>query len=471
MSEYKNALVGKAIRSLDVSPQFDGYSGVEIVVSEDTAYFEGNRTGRVLQIHNQWGTQAQAQYILNKIRGFQYQPFRAEDAIIDPAAELGDGVTVSEIYSGIYLLSKKYGPMMLSAVEAPQDKELDHEYPFEPKQDRIYRRELAQQQAQIRITQQDIAAEVSRASAAEGTLNTKVTQTADAIRSEVTRATQAEGTLNTKVTQTASAITSEVTRATKAEGTLRSSITQNANSIAAKVSKSGGSSASFGWTLTDNSWTLTSGNTTVFKATSAGIEVRGKITAISGFIGNGNNGFTISAKALYNGMTSLADTEKNGVYIGTDGIALGKGAFKVTSAGAVTAKNLAITGGTITIGDNFKVDNRGNVTANNMKLAGTLNVGGEAISAAALRQGAQRANSGYSGWNSTSTTVGNNSGYWGSGGVAGAKFDNMANQTGAYPINASSFRVNGIQYSPRDITVSDSFGTRTFRGVLMYSVE
>lgn len=445
MSEYKKIPVGKAVRSLDVSPQFDGYSGVEIVVSEDTAYFAGTRTGRVLEIQNVWGSQAQAQAILTAIRGFQYQPYRAAEAILDPAAELGDGVTVSGIYSGIYLLSKKYGPLMLSSVEAPQDKELDHEYPFEPKQDRIYRRELAQQQAQIRITQQDIAAEVSRASAAEGTLNTKVTQTADAIRSEVTRAT-------------------------RAEGTLQSSIQQNATSIAAKVSKSGGSSASFGWVLTDNAWTLTSGNTTVFKATSAGIEVRGKITATSGFIGNGANGFTITARALYNGMSSLGDTSNNGIYIGTDGIALGKGAFKVTSSGAVTAKKLDITGGTISIGDNFRVDSLGNVTANNMRLSGTLNVGGENITAAALRQGAQRANSGYSGWNSTSTTVGNNSGYWGRGGQAGTKFDAMANNTGAYPINASSFRVNGVQYSPRDITVSDAFGTRTFRGVLMYSV-
>lgn len=409
MSEYKKIPVGKAVRSLDVSPQFDGYSGVEIVVSEDTAYFAGTRTGRVLEIQNAWGSQAQAQAILTAIRGFQYQPYRAAEAILDPAAELGDGVTVSGIYSGIYLLSKKFGPLMLSAVEAPQDKELDHEYPFEPKQDRIYRRELDQQQAQIGITQQEIAAEVSRASAAEGELRSSITQTADGIKASV-------------------------------------------------LSKKGGSSSSFGWTLTDSSWTLTSGNTTVFKATSAGIEVRGKITATSGFIGNGANGFTITARALYNGMSSLGDTSNNGIYIGTDGIALGKGAFKVTSSGAVTAKNLAITGGTISIGDNFRVDSLGNVTANNMRLSGTLNVGGEDITAAALRQGAQRANSGYSGWNSTSTTVGNNSGYWGRGGQAGTKFDAMANNTGAYPINASSFRYNGRQFVPITIAFIDGSG-------------
>lgn len=46
-------------------------------------------------------------------------------------------------------------------------------------------------------------------------------------------------------------------------------------------------------------------------------------------------GFSVENNALYNGMTSLSDTTHDGVYLGTDGIALGKGSFKVTSAGAL----------------------------------------------------------------------------------------------------------------------------------------
>lgn len=61
--------------------------------------------------------------------------------------------------------------------------------------------------------------------------------------------------------------------------------------------------------------------------------ITGTITTSSGNIG----GFTIDTSKLYNGMTSLGDTSHDGVYVGTDGIALGKGKFKVTNAGALTA--------------------------------------------------------------------------------------------------------------------------------------
>lgn len=366
---------------MDISPQFDAYSGVEIFVGDDSAYFAGNHSGRILQINNPWGTQEQADAILSSLTntGFQYQPYAATGALINPAAEIGDGVTVNGVYSGVYKMSKRFGSMMAADIEAPQDEAIDHEFPYETQQDRVYRREIGKAKAQIRINQESIEAEVLRASEMEGTLSSR--------------------------------------------------ISQNATEINAKVSQTGGDNSSFGWSLLSNKFSLYAGNKEVFKCTSSGIEVNGKITATSGYIGNGSSGFTITASAIYNGMGNI-NSGANGIYIGTNGIALGGGKFKVTSSGAVSATD--------------------------MTLSGTLNVGGANISASTLRSGAQSAYS--------------NGGYWSGGGVAGTKFTNMANNTGAYPINASSFRVNGTQYSPRDITISDSFGTRTFRGVLMYSV-
>lgn len=73
------------------------------------------------------------------------------------------------------------------------------------------------------------------------------------------------------------------------------------------------------------------------------VSAGGALTSTSGTIG----GFTIGSGSLYNGMTSLSDTTHNGVYVGTDGIALGKGAFKVTSAGALTSTSGTIGGFTI----------------------------------------------------------------------------------------------------------------------------
>ena len=67
------------------------------------------------------------------------------------------------------------------------------------------------------------------------------------------------------------------------------------------------------------------------------------IEAVMGKIG----GFKITENSLYNEKNSLTDLLNEGVYIGTDGIALGKGNFKVTKAGALTSKSGSIGGFTI----------------------------------------------------------------------------------------------------------------------------
>lgn len=100
-------------------------------------------------------------------------------------------------------------------------------------------------------------------------------------------------------------------------------------------------------------WRLTVGshfgvtNTGAFYANSA--NVTGTINATTGTFGNGTykitvgNGGTANSAIRY-GMTALGDTTHDGFYIGTDGVALGKGKFKVTGAGALTATSASITG-------------------------------------------------------------------------------------------------------------------------------
>ena len=77
----------------------------------------------------------------------------------------------------------------------------------------------------------------------------------------------------------------------------------------------------------------------------------GKIVADfiqAGALSSGNvtvGGFTLSASSLRNGLTSFDDTTHDGVYVGLDGIALGKGAFKVDKYGNLTATSGKFTGG------------------------------------------------------------------------------------------------------------------------------
>ena len=78
--------------------------------------------------------------------------------------------------------------------------------------------------------------------------------------------------------------------------------------------------------------------------TAKGANITGQVTATSGYIGNGSSGFTINNTSITNGKTSYSETTNNGIYLGTDGIGLGKGLFYVTSAGALTAKSATIGG-------------------------------------------------------------------------------------------------------------------------------
>ena len=157
--------------------------------------------------------------------------------------------------------------------------------------------------------------------------------------------------------------------------------------IEARVTKTGGESSSFAWIMTDAAHTWYANSAPVMAVSKDGLTVNGngtfsgEIRASKGYIG-GATGFEITSQAIRNGMESRDDTEHNGVYIGTSGIALGGGKFKVTSTGAVTAKSLDLTGGSIRLGDDgngnpvFAVTNQGAVTAKNLTLTGgSINIG------------------------------------------------------------------------------------------------
>ena len=155
--------------------------------------------------------------------------------------------------------------------------------------------------------------------------------------------TTANTELSSSITVTANAITAEVTRAKGAEDSLSSRITQTASSIELKVSKGDVSSQlsveSGAITIKSNrfSWESTySSLTAQGKLKATDVDLTGKITANSGQIA----GMTITDKSIRYGKLSINDGAA-GIYIGTDGIAIGYGgntssAFKVTSSGDVT---------------------------------------------------------------------------------------------------------------------------------------
>lgn len=339
MSDIVN--IRRRASSLDASPQFDSYSKVIIHVSDESTVTVGDDTGRTLEIDNPFGTQQMAADILARLRGYQYQPYEADGALLDPAAEIGDGVAVGNIYGGIYRRGTSFSRIMASNIAAPKDEEIDHEFKYESSQERKYSRDIGDMQATLRFQSDQIEAKVSQVN----------------------------------------------------------------------------NNQSFGWKLLSDRWVVSGNGHDIFTVNKDGGTFAGEVVADKGKIG----GFTISATAIYNNISKFGGTQSSGVYIGTDGIQLGQN-FKVTASGAVTASN--------------------------MTLSGTLNIGGQNITAAVLRSGAQSAYS--------------NGSYWSGGSGYGYNYHNATvNGTDSYPANfrcgtlkagyvvsTGNISVNGYYFKP-----------------------
>lgn len=252
---------------------------------------------------------------------------------------------------------------------------------------------VTQNETDISALEVDLSGIKTRVSNAEGDI-TSLEQTATSL---TTRISSAEGSITTLTTS----VNGLKTRVTNAEGdisTLEQTTETLSATVATKADSSGGSSSSFGWSLTSSGFYLYSNGSTVMSVTSSGLTVDGEINATSGTLSDltvtgrltfgGNDtyyidpnyddgsyyiylpgfrvddasgavfsgrlsapsgtigGFTISTSKLYKTKTSYSSTTA-GVYIGTDGIGLGAGTFYVTSAGALTCTSGTIGGFTI----------------------------------------------------------------------------------------------------------------------------
>ena len=91
--------LGQNASDLDYDEKAPKISRVNLAVDSDHIYTSGDDTGRTLEVSCPWGSQAMADSILSKVSGIEYQPYEARDALLDPATEIGDGITLGGVYS------------------------------------------------------------------------------------------------------------------------------------------------------------------------------------------------------------------------------------------------------------------------------------------------------------------------------------------------------------------------------------
>lgn len=165
MTESFNLL--RRVQSLDISPELPGYSRVTIYAGqnekgENKIYTAGDDTGTTLEITNEWGTQKMAETILEKIQGWRYQPYKASGSSIDPSAEIGDAVTISDIYGGIFAKKTTYGKYIRTDLEAPSKEEVEHEFQVQSPTNRQYARFTASVRADLTLKSDQIKARVEK---------------------------------------------------------------------------------------------------------------------------------------------------------------------------------------------------------------------------------------------------------------------------------------------------------------------
>lgn len=152
--------LGSRAGSLDIGDIPSNISRVNLSVDSETYYTAGNDTGRTLEVTCAWASQAMANSILAAVQNVEYQPYTAGEALIDPAAEIGDGVVVGGIYSVIANDNMSFSRLYNSEISAPDLDEVDDEYPYESLERRQYDRELARTRSMISKSASEILLQV-----------------------------------------------------------------------------------------------------------------------------------------------------------------------------------------------------------------------------------------------------------------------------------------------------------------------
>ena len=152
--------LGQNASDLDYDEKVPKISRVNLAVDIDHIYTSGDDTGRTLEVSCPWGSQAMADSILAKVSGIEYQPYEARDALLDPATEIGDGITLGGVYSVLAQSYVSLDKQCAANISAPYTDEIDDEYPYKTPEQRKTERQLAQTRSLITKTAEEIKLEV-----------------------------------------------------------------------------------------------------------------------------------------------------------------------------------------------------------------------------------------------------------------------------------------------------------------------
>lgn len=186
--------VGGDITSFSDNGRYKPISRVTLLVDDENSLTAGDDTGMEIVASCPHATQEMVNALLQAMKGYQYQAYEASAANIDPAAELGDGVTVGGIYSPLSKLSDD--GCGYAGISSPGEAEMEDEYPSEGYITQEFNRKIAETRSTITKTSEEINLKVE---GIDGRVS-DITQTVDGISLSVTSASNPDGQTTATIT-------------------------------------------------------------------------------------------------------------------------------------------------------------------------------------------------------------------------------------------------------------------------------
>ena len=285
----EKVFVGQRVAKLETGRTPEAVSRVVLAVDGENVYTAGDDTGRCVEKTVPWASQAMAEQVLARLRGVVYRPFTGTDAVLDPAAEVGDGVTVGGVYSVLARADVTFDGLYSSDIAAPGGDEVEDEYPYQSKARRQSQRELAKIRSSITKTAERITLLVENE--VEG-LEGKLELTASSLTTQISN-TRAG--LESKIAQTASEIAARVSTAEGNIGSLQltaSSLSSSISNAQGNISRIDQRVDSIGFSVSGSSLVLTKDGVSVSHELQAA-SLRGDVIYVND--GRGGTAATITA--------------------------------------------------------------------------------------------------------------------------------------------------------------------------------
>lgn len=186
--------VGKDVTSFSDKGKYKPISRVTLLVDDENSLTAGDDTGMEVIASCPHATQPMVNALLQTMKGYRYQAYEAGAANIDPAAELGDGVTVGGIYSPLSKLSDD--GRGYADISSPGELEMEDEYPSDGYITQEFNRKIAETRSTITKTSEEINLKVE---GVDGRVS-DITQTVDGISLSVTSASNPDGQTTATIT-------------------------------------------------------------------------------------------------------------------------------------------------------------------------------------------------------------------------------------------------------------------------------